>query len=122
MLKALFLVVTAPVDLLQKLSGWKGGIALLVMTFFAGMGAAMVVGDFGTHTARILALEAWQIAHDDTVTAPRGQRLNVVSENQLGLLDRFDDLETLVSCIYWNIEPERCPAAGPRPPGRGGGP
>lgn len=104
-------------NLLDKLAGWKGGLALLVMTFFAGVGAMATVGEFASHELRIGTLEQWQEAHDDTITGPRVRQIESLQGRQDILVSRLDRIEVLLSCLYYEIQ--ACPGV-PNPPPSGG--
>lgn len=132
---ALLVLAATPVDVFEKLGGWKGGLALLVLTFFAGGGSAVYLGDLRTHEGRleeleivtgvhadrnlrerVASLETYRDNHESNVVRPRVEQL-VENTERLGRFEnRMTELYTTVGCIYWEIPPAQCPGESIRPP------
>lgn len=100
-----------------KLSPTQAAIVALIIAFLAGGGAYGFFGEFAGHETRIRSLEAWRVIHEDTVTAPRLRQLDAMQSTQDTNLQRLMRIETLLSCIYYEID--RCPDPAPNPPPSG---
>lgn len=100
-------------DLLTKMSGWRGGLALIVLAFLAGGGVRDALDDYIGQAPRIAALEQWREFHDDSITNPRVRQLDALETRQDTLDLRLERIELLLACQYYDIVP--CPGAPPRP-------
>jgi hypothetical protein len=107
-LAALAAMASVP-ETFRELSGWKSGMTLLVLAFLAGIGAAGIVAQFGTHEKRIVALEEWRDIHTDTVTGPGLRRIRNLMSAQEETSQRLGRMETMVRYMCAELVPERCP-------------
>jgi hypothetical protein len=99
---------------LERFSGWKGGLILLVGVFAAGVGTHASAAEFFGHEERILKIESWVSFHQDSVTIPTVAQLEMLNKNFTDIQERLRRIEVLSACSYYNISP--CPSAPPQPP------
>jgi len=120
-------LLVAHTNVLDRLGTWKGGFAVVVMTFAAGAGFQSTLGQFigrtSEHETRITELEEWQETHEDSVSNPIVRQIGTIATSQQDLRARqdstfrqLDNIETLMWCGLNQIL--ACPATNPRPPVR----
>lgn len=109
-------LLTIP-DVLGRIDKTRGVALLFAAVFLAGVGSMATMGEFAGHEARIHGLESWVVTHEDSVTAPRLRQIDALDATQRQNVGRLMRIETLLSCIYYEIE--RCPDPAPNPPPTG---
>ena len=105
-------------ELARILGSVRGLMVFIAMTFMAGAGTASWWGQQRSHEGRIVLVEQWILAHDDTVTGPRIRQLDELAQAASVNILRIRGIEIMLSCIYYEIRPCPNPAPDPPPTGR----
>lgn len=105
----------AAVGLQREVPKWLQAIIAICAVFMAGWGASEMLGEQRGLPGRVDALEARVAFTDSAVEAVRDTA--AANRDELReIRDLLDSIGLVQACDYWNVPPERCPAAPPRPP------
>lgn len=90
---------------------WRGVVAIVAAVsvgFTSGVGFLAFAGNYATHETRLVTLEDWRVAHEDTVSIPG---ITMAENNRDAVNELRDDLtriRDMVFQMYCSDFPDRC--------------